>query len=96
VRGQTVLNIAVAGGPAGAEANGAATEAAARALEEHDFVEKVEVKPPTIIVTLKPEVKDYCDLATLLIERGFRLSLFREEELNLETAFMALTKGITS
>ena len=96
VRGQTVLNVAVAGGPAGASANGAATESAARTLEGHDLVERVEVHAAVIIVTLKPEVTDYCDLATLLVERGYRLSLFREEELNLETAFMALTKGITS
>jgi ABC-2 type transport system ATP-binding protein len=35
-------------------------------------------------------------LATGLVEAGFKLSLFKEDELNLETAFMALTKGITS
>jgi len=38
----------------------------------------------------------YSQLATLLVEAGFKLSLFKEDELNLETAFMALTKGITS
>jgi ABC-2 type transport system ATP-binding protein len=31
-----------------------------------------------------------------LIDAGFKLRLFREDELNLETAFMALTKGITA
>jgi ABC-2 type transport system ATP-binding protein len=30
----------------------------------------------------------------MLIEAGFRLSLFREEDVNLETAFMELTKGV--
>jgi len=30
----------------------------------------------------------------VLIEGGFKLSLFREEEVNLETAFMELTKGL--
>ena len=29
-------------------------------------------------------------------QAGFKLSLFKEDELNLETAFMVLTKGITS
>jgi ABC-2 type transport system ATP-binding protein len=31
-----------------------------------------------------------------LIDGGHKLTLFREEEINLETAFMALTKGITA
>lgn len=38
----------------------------------------------------------YSDLPTRLIQAGFRISLFRKEELNLETAFMALTKGVTA
>ena len=32
----------------------------------------------------------------MLVNAGHRLTLLREEEINLETAFMALTKGITS
>ena len=48
------------------------------------------------MVTLKSDAADYSQLATLLVERGYKLSLFKEEEMNLETAFMALTKGITS
>ena len=39
---------------------------------------------------------DYSELATLLVGAGHKLTLFKEDELNLETAFMALTKGITS
>ena len=35
-------------------------------------------------------------ITTQLVGAGHRLTLLREEELNLETAFMALTKGITS
>ncbi len=124
VRGQTVLNIAVAprdAAPAVAvEPNGAspsdpspshappgaantltpaesaATEAAARALEGHALIERVDIRGAVLIVTLRPEVVDYSELATLLVERGHRLRLFREEELNLETAFMALTKGLTA
>ena len=37
---------------------------------------------------------DYSELPTLLLENGFKLTLFREEEVNLETAFMELTKGL--
>ena len=39
---------------------------------------------------------DYSDLPTLLVASGYKLTLFKEDELNLETAFMALTKGITA
>ena len=89
VRGQTILNIKVAGHQE--------PEAAARVLEGHPSLEKVEVRPDKIIIaTLKPAVTDYSELCTLLIENGYKLSLFKEDELNLETAFMALTKGITS
>ena len=34
------------------------------------------------------------DTQTMLIGAGFRLTMFREEEVNLESAFMALTKGV--
>ena len=86
VRRQTILNIQVLGDGDGA----------ARALEEHPIVEKVERRGDVLVVTLGPGTADYSQLATLLIERGFKLTLFKEDELNLETAFMALTKGITS
>ncbi|MND09360.1 hypothetical protein D3C83_326200 [compost metagenome] len=47
-----------------------------------------------IAVTLKKGVEDYSDLSPLLISAGHKLKLFREEEVNLESAFMALTKGL--
>lgn len=86
VRGQIVLNIAVRGD----------REAAARLLGDHPLVDEVERREEYLVVKLKPEAEDYSDLATQLIQAGFALTLFREDELNLETAFMALTKGITS
>ena len=39
---------------------------------------------------------DYSDLPTLLVTAGHKLTVFKEDEINLETAFMALTKGITA
>ena len=36
------------------------------------------------------------DLATQLVSHGHKLTLFKEDELDLEGAFMALTKGITA
>ena len=86
VRQHTVLNVGVAGDQ----------EAAARLLEEHPSVDKVDPRDSMLVVTLKTEAQDYSELATLLVQAGYKLSLFKEDELNLETAFMALTKGITS
>ena len=45
---------------------------------------------------MKEEVRDYSELATMLVSGGQKLKTFKEDELNLEGAFMALTKGITS
>lgn len=85
VRQAIVLNIRVTDNP----------EGAAKLIEQHDGVAKVEVQPDRlIVVTLKPEILDYSFLPTLLITSGFKITLFREEELNLETAFMKLTKGL--
>jgi len=36
----------------------------------------------------------YSDLPNVLINNGFRLTRFHEESVNLETAFMRLTKGL--
>ena len=43
---------------------------------------------------MNSEVEDYSYLAARLLDSGFHLKLLREEEVNLETAFMRLTKGI--
>ena len=68
----------------------------ASCCEGHKLVERVDVGDKYLTVTLADGHHDYSDLATLLVGAGHKLTLFREEELNLETAFMALTKGITS
>jgi ABC-2 type transport system ATP-binding protein len=86
VRRQTVLNIGVAGD----------SNAAARLLEGHNLVDRVTAGDKYLTVTLVDGQEDYSELATLLVSAGHKLTLLREEELNLETAFMALTKGITS
>lgn len=70
------------------------TERAAKMLEQHDQVASLKIDDGTLIVTLKPHVLDYSDLPTQIIAANFKLTLFREEELNLETAFMELTKGL--
>lgn len=70
------------------------TDKAAALLQANELVSKLEVKKNVMLVTLKNDVKDYTFIPSLLISEGFRLSLFREEEINLETAFMELTKGL--
>lgn len=77
-------------------------ERAAKLLEQHESVSFVEIKDAqnrrTIRVTLKQGkgIDDYYELPNLLITNGLRLRSFKEDEINLETAFMALTKGITA
>ncbi|HVU87252.1 MAG TPA: ABC transporter ATP-binding protein [Pirellulales bacterium] len=86
VRRQPVLKVGVAGN----------TDGAAKLLSQHKGVEKIDTTGGVLTVTLAPDVQDYSDLPSLLIGAGHKLTLFKEEEVNLETAFMELTKGITS
>lgn len=83
VRQRVVLQIGVTGD----------LDAAARLLEQHEDVDSIEEDAGQLKVALKEQVTDYSELSTVLISAGHRLTLFREEEVNLESAFMALTKG---
>jgi len=70
-------------------------ERAAKLLEPHPDVANIEIRTgDLVVVTLNKGVLDYSFIPTLLIEHGLKLTLFREEELNLETAFMELTRGL--
>jgi ABC-2 type transport system ATP-binding protein len=84
VRERSVLQVAVGGD----------LDAAAKLLEQHDAVESVAVDQGLLVVTLKPGVEDYSELPSALVTAGHKLTLFREEEVNLESAFMALTRGM--
>jgi len=86
VRPRTVLQIGVQGDLA----------AAGKVLEQSKLLEKIEVRPGHLLVTLGDGVTDYTDLPTLLVQSGHKLTMFKEDEIDLETAFMALTKGITA
>lgn len=86
IRQRTLLNVGVAGDPV----------PVARLLEKSSLVQGVDIRDGQIRVTLAENVTDYSDLPTLVIDAGYKLTLFQEEEINLETAFMALTKGITA
>jgi ABC-2 type transport system ATP-binding protein len=69
-------------------------EAAARLLEQHPLVAHIDIVKGTIEARLQQDVQDYSEIPAALVHDGFRLTLFREEEVNLETAFLALTKGL--
>jgi len=65
-------------------------------LSEHPTVQACELGDNSIRVIMKSEIDDYSDLPKLLIDQGIRLKKFTEEELDLESAFMALTKGTSN
>ncbi|MCX7386179.1 MAG: ABC transporter ATP-binding protein [Planctomycetota bacterium] len=70
-------------------------EAAAKLLEQLDCTELVTIKKDNMLeLTLKPTVEDYSVIPTELVNAQFSITLFREEEVNLETAFLQLTKGL--
>jgi ABC-2 type transport system ATP-binding protein len=83
IRKQVILNIMVDKDAA----------AAARVLEQHDDVDKVEMVDEQIIVTLVEGQAVYSHLSGVLVEAGFGLTLLSEEAVDLEKAFMMLTKG---
>lgn len=93
-RERLVLHVRVRAGDGMDEGPSAVSDQAARLIEQADEVEAVTIDNGTILATLATEVLDYTALPTMLIERGFRIEMFREEEVNLETAFMHLTKGL--
>ncbi len=86
VRQQMVLKIRVAGD----------MEAALQVIQKQPIVESAELNSKDITATLVPNADDPSDLAAALIAGGHRLTMLKEDEINLETAFMTLTKGITS
>ena len=69
-------------------------DAAQSLLSGLAITESVSAGDGMLVVTLKKDCDDYSEIPTQLIEAGHRLTLFREEEVNLESAFMALTKGL--
>lgn len=72
------------------------TEAAIRLLESSSLVTGVQPGDATLKVILAKEVEDYSELPMTLLQQGIRLRQFREEQLDLESAFMALTKGTSN
>jgi len=83
VRERTLLNIGVRGD----------MEAASKILQECSLVDHVAIADGKLAVTLNDLVDDFSELASLLVNQGHAITHFSEEEVDLEAAFMALTKG---
>lgn len=89
VQQHTVLSVAVGGGQ-----NGLAGEL----LKGHPDVMSVEHRQETdsLTVTLNDGLHDGSFIADLLIQKGYKLKMLKEEEIDLEDVFMGITKGITN
>ncbi len=85
-RAQTgaVLNVAVA----------SRVEQAAQLIRQLEGVTAAEVTNNHIRISLDTEHKDPSRIAAKLITEGFALTRLEEDRVNLETAFMRLTKGL--
>jgi ABC-2 type transport system ATP-binding protein len=69
-------------------------ESAAALLSQNPDVLNVGANNGHIEVSLKEGINDYSFIPQQLIGAGYRLTLLKEEEVNLETAFMRFTKGM--
>lgn len=85
VRPNTILEIEIA--------NSERHDEAGKFLESHASVSAVAEEKGVFEVTLGDSLEDYSQLSTALVEGGFAFKRFAEKETNLESAFMALTKG---
>jgi len=71
-------------------------DAAATLLRSHPHVQEVEIEDSRMRITLIEDAGDVTFIPELLIQDGYRLTLFREEEVKLEDIFMKVTKGVVS
>ena len=83
VRGRPTIRIRVVGSP----------ELAAKCLERCPEAAAVAVKDGEVVVALADGVADASAIAARLVAEGHGLVTLREQEVNLETAFLELTRG---
>ena len=69
-------------------------ESAAALLSQDPNVQEVSHNNGHLEVSLRDGINDYTFIPQRLMTAGYRLTLLKEEEVNLETAFMRLTKGM--
>ncbi len=69
-------------------------EQAAALLRQDPNIETIESNNGFLQVSMRSGVTDYSSIPQRLVAGGYQLTLLKEEEVNLETAFMRLTKGM--
>ncbi len=57
-------------------------------------VESAALRDGAIVLTLKSDSADFGFIAEAMLAQRLRIQEIKQEEVNLETAFMRLTKGI--
>ena len=67
---------------------------AAALLSQEPNIENVVATNGYLTVALREGINDFGFIAQRIIGAGYQLTLLKEEEVNLETAFMRLTKGM--
>lgn len=83
---QRVVNIQLAGD----------VEPIAAALGEIEGVESLELEPERLTVRLREDLLPIEELHAELVKAGARVRLFQPQAMDMETAFMRLTEGVTS
>ena len=63
-------------------------------MKEKGYDRQNEMGDGRLAVTLKEGVRDVSSLPPYLIQAGLAIRYFGEEKVDLEAAFMALTKGL--
>lgn len=69
-------------------------ERARAVLAELPGVQSAELSDGVIVLNLESETSDFSFLAQAMLANNLRIQEIKQEEVNLETAFMRLTKGI--
>ena len=67
---------------------------AALMLQRARGVKSVDMLDGHLVLELESQTADFTEIARLLLSNNFKIHEIKEEEVNLETAFMRLTKGI--
>ncbi len=67
---------------------------AALLLERKPGIKSVDLLDGHLVVELEKQTHDFSGIARILLDNNFKIQEIKEEEVNLETAFMRLTKGI--
>jgi len=67
---------------------------AALLLQRTKGITSVDQQDGMLIIELEKQTHDFTPLAKLLLDNNFKIRELCEEEVNLETAFMRLTKGM--